>query len=297
MNALIDWVQNTLNMDIVIFIKIIVTLFLFVFSWLLKKLFGAILMNRTEDAYKRYAGRKMIAYTITAITFIVLIWMWIAGIGSIATFLGLLSAGLAFALRDFLINIVGWMFIIWRKPFEVGDRIEISGVKGDIIDIRLFEFSVLEIANRISAEQSTGRVIHIPNGKVMSEPMANYTKEFNYIWNEIPLIITFESDWKKAKEFLLEIGNQHALHLSETAQHSIKAASRKFLIYYTKLTPTVYVSTRDYGVQLSLRYLIEPKNIRSSESFIWETLLERIEHEPDIELAYPTYRIFDRTKE
>ena len=222
MNNIFHWAQDVLGINTIVFVKIIVTILLFIFSWLLKRLLTAILMSRTEDAYKRYAGRKVVAYTISIISFIILAWMWIAGISSIATFLGLLSAGIALALKDYLANLAGWFFIVWRKPFEVGDRIEVGNTMGDVIDIRIFEFSILEIGHRINAEQSTGRVIHVPNGKVMVETLANYTKEFNYIWHEIPVVITFESDWKKMKTILLEIGNNHALHLNETAQKSIK---------------------------------------------------------------------------
>ncbi|MCK4523493.1 mechanosensitive ion channel, partial [candidate division WOR-3 bacterium] len=231
---------------------------------------------------------------VSFITVFFLFWLWIAGIRSMATYLGLLSAGIAIALKDFIINLAGLVFIIWRKPFDVGDRIEIGNKKGDIIDIRIFEFSMLEVGSRIDAEQSTGRVLHIPNGQILSKPLANYNREFNYIWNEIPVVITFESNWKKAKKILFEIGEKHSSHLNETARKSIKAASKKFLIYYSSLTPTVYTKTKDYGIILTLRYLCEPKKIRISESEIWEDLLKEIKKSKDIEFAYPTYRITER---
>ena len=91
---------------------------------------------------------------------------------------------------------------MWKRPFEVGDRIQIGDQKGDVIDQRIFMFTVLEIGNWVDADQSTGRVIHIPNGKIFLETLASYTKGFEYIWNEIPVQVTFESDWRKAKNIL-----------------------------------------------------------------------------------------------
>src|SRR3989441_12617332 len=108
-------------------------------------------------------------------------------------------SGLAIALKDPVTNLAGWIFIVWRRPFEVSDRVEIGGHKGDVIDIRLLQFTLNEIGNWVNADQSSGRIIHIPNGKVFTEPVANYDKGFKYIWNEVPVLVTFESDWRQAK--------------------------------------------------------------------------------------------------
>src|SRR5436309_2546056 len=134
--------------------------------------------------------------------------------GAIATFLGLFTAGLAIALKDIVANLAGWAYIVWRRPFDVGDRVQIGPHAGDVIDLHLFQFTLNEIGNWVKADQSTGRIIHIPNGKVLSEPLANYDKGFRYIWNEIPVVISFESDWKQAKRLLEAIVVKHAEHLT-----------------------------------------------------------------------------------
>ncbi len=216
---------------------------------------------------------------------------------SLATFLGLLTAGLAIALRDPLVNLAGWLFIIWRKPFEVGDRIQVANYAGDIIDIRIFQFTIMEIGNWVDSDQSTGRIIHIPNGKVFTDVQANYTTGFNYIWNEIPVLVTFESNWKKSKEILTNIINKHAEHLSSSAQDKIKEASRKFMIFYNKLTPIVYTNVKDSGVLLTIRYLCDPRNRRSTEQAVWEDVLDEFSKCDDIDFAYPTQRFYNNVKE
>lgn len=92
--------------------------------------------------------------------------MWFKGIQSLATFLGLVSAGLAIALKDLVTGLAGWIFIIWRKPFGVGDLIQIGNNSGDVIDIRPFKFIIMETGNWVDADQSTGRITHIPNSSV-----------------------------------------------------------------------------------------------------------------------------------
>jgi small-conductance mechanosensitive channel len=210
----------------------------------------------------------------------------------LATFLGLFSAGMAIALKDPVANLAGWGFIIWRRPFELGDRIQIGEYAGDVVDIRIFQFTLLEIGNWVDSDQSTGRIIHVPNSKVFFESLANYTMEFNYIWNEIPVRITFESNWMKAKKLLLEIVNRHADNISDTIKEQVHHAARRFLIIYTKFTPIVYTSVKEYGVCLTIRYMCEPRRRRSSEEIIWEDILKSFAQEPDIEFAYPTQRFF-----
>jgi small-conductance mechanosensitive channel len=186
---------------------------------------------------------------------------------------------------------------MWRRPFEVGDRIQIGNLAGDVIDLRIFQFTLMEIGGWVDADQSTGRVVHIPNGKVFTEAQANYHKGFQYIWNEIPVLITFESNWIKAKEILYQIGNKHAEHLSESAEQRIKEASRKFMIFYTKLTPTVYTTVKDSGVRLTIRYICEPRRRRDSEQAIWEDILKEFAKYSDIDFAYPTQRFFNNVLE
>ena len=105
--------------------------------------------------------------------------VWIEAIGQFGAFLGLLTAGLAIALKDPLTNIAGWIFILTRQPFKLGDRVQIGDQAGDVIDIRLFQFTLLEIGNWVNADQSTGRIIHVPNGTVFTQSQANYSTGFN----------------------------------------------------------------------------------------------------------------------
>jgi len=256
-----------------------------------------IVYRRVEDTKAVYQWRKTLTYVTYLLALLALGRIWIRGFESVSTFLGLLSAGLAIALRDPIVNVAGWLFIIWRKPFDVGDRIEIGNHRGDVIDIRIFQFTLMEIGNWVSADQATGRVIHIPNGRVFQEAQANYSTGFEYIWNEIPILITFESNWRKAKDILSEIALRDAEPLSKAAEEAIRLAARKFMIFFTSLSPAVYTRIADSGVLLTLRYLCAPRERRSSEERIAEEILRRFGEEDDIDFAYPTYRLYDNVKE
>ena len=215
----------------------------------------------------------------------------------ISTFLGIVTAGLAIALGEPITNLAGWAFILMRRPFQVGDRIQIGELRGDVIDVRIFQFTLMEIGNWVEADQSTGRVIHIPNGFVFRQATANYSKGFQYIWDEIGVLITFESDWVKAKEILTQVASDHTEHFSESARRRLARAARKYMIFYSNLTPIVYTSVLDSGVMLTLRFLCEPRQRRGMASVIWESILERFAACDDIDFAYPTQRFFDNARE
>jgi small-conductance mechanosensitive channel len=272
--------------------RIILSLLIISLILVLRWILMGIISDRIKDVKKHYYWSRSIGYGSTIIGILIIGSVWIKGIQSIATFFGLVSAGLAVALRDPISNFAGWLFIIWRQPFRVGDRIQISEFQGDVIDIRVFQFSILEIGNWVDSDQSTGRIIDIPNGKVLSEGLANYTKGFEYIWHEIPVLVTFESNWKKAKEMLTRIANEKVEHLTPDATQQLQSAAKKYMILYHHLTPIVYTTVKESGILLTIRFMTKPRQRRATNEMIWEAILVVFQKEPDIDLAYPTSRVY-----
>jgi small-conductance mechanosensitive channel len=287
-----DWLQNHLGVSPELQTHLLVTIVVIAGLWALDRIVLAIVYRRFKDPWTRYRWRKAVGYVFLAIAVLVIGREWLEGFKSLATFLGLVSAGLAIALKDPLTNLAGWGFIVWSRPFEVGDRVEVGKHKGDVIDVHLFQFTLNEIGGWVDADQSTGRIIHLPNQQVFTEPIANYDKGFKYIWNEVPVVITYESNWKKAKEILTAIAFKHAEHLTAGAERDLLAASQQYLINYKKLTPIVYTTTTASGILLSIRYLIEPRRRRGTVSAIWDDILTEFAAAKDIDLAYHTVRSF-----
>lgn len=297
MENISSWLRDHIGLSPAIQEKLIATFITIIILWIIRRLLLWAGNKKYDNIHIKYRIRKTSLYVVFAIGFILIGRLWFVGFGSIATFLGLLTAGIAIALKDPLTNLAGWAFILGRKPFVVGDRIQIGDVAGDVIDLRVFQFTLMEIGNWIDADQSTGRIIHVPNGKVFTEWQANYCTGFEFIWNEVSVLVTFESNWKKAKEILSRIVTARAEHLSESAEKQVKEASRRFLIFYTKLTPIVYTSVRDSGVLLTMRYLCDPRKRRISEHEIWEDILTEFANNNDIDFAYPTTRFYKNTTE
>ncbi len=277
--------------------SLVLSILIVAILFFLRKILISVITKNTKDPKTVYYSKRIIGYVYAFLAIVLVGSIWIKGLGPIGTYLGIASAGLAIALHETIANIAGWFFILWRKPFVIGDRIEIGETKGDVIDLRLFQFSIVEIGNWVEAEQSTGRIIHIPNSHVLKERTANYHGAFNYIWNEIHILVTFESNWKKTREILEEIAKEKIESSSKQAEQQLNLAAERYMIHFSKLTPAVYMSTRDNGVLFSIRYIINPRQRRGSEQSIWEAILEEFGKHPDIELAYPTTRFYTYTQE
>jgi small-conductance mechanosensitive channel len=277
-------------------IKVVKSLLVVLFFLLVRSVLMRVLLRNVTDVRQRYSWSRGVTSAIAVLILLFLGVIWFAGLERIATFAGILGAGLAVAWHDTIADIAGFLFIMIRRPFEVGDRIEIEGVAGDVIDIRVFQFSLLEIGNWVDADQSTGRILQVPNGKVLRAVTASFNKGFDYIWHEIPVLITFESDWKKAKGILEVIVDDDSFVVAEEVERQVRRAASRYLIYSGKVTPIVYTSVRDSGVLLTVRYMTKPKTRRGTEQRLWEQILEQFAESDDIELAYPTVRYYDQSQ-
>ena len=277
--------------------KIVATIIAFLLFFVIRRVILKLVYRTTDDVTIRYRWHKITSYISFTLISIIIANIWLEGIESIATYLGLVSAGIAIALKEPLTNFPGWLYIIWRSPFDVGDRIQLGTVSGDVIDTNLFSFTLMEIGNWVDADDHTGRLIHVPNGLIFTDTLANYGKGFKYIWNEIPVLITFESDWKKAKKILTDIVINNSKIETKSAEKRVDEATKRFMIRKPNLEPTIITKVEASGVELTLRYLCRPIHRRDTEHKIWEEILRGFEDQVNIDFAYPTERRFNNDRE
>jgi len=293
-DAFIQWIAEALGASPELIKKIAASLGIFAVYAIGRRFIANLIGRGVDDGAARYRFTKAGQLLLLGVALIVLARVWFQGATGVGTWLGLLSAGVAVALQDPLENLAGWVYIVISRPFRVGDRIQIDSHAGDVVDIHPFSFTLLEIGNWVDADQSTGRLIHIPNGWLFKHAIAGYDHGFPYIWNEIAVTVTFESEWRKAKALLEQI-------LAEQAQviekEEFDRASDVMHIEYARVTPVVWTDTVPEGIRLTMRYLCPPRRRRVSASLMWESILEVIGNTPDVDFAYPTTRRFDHAVE
>jgi small-conductance mechanosensitive channel len=292
-----DWCAARLGLDPETFGRFAVTLGVLLFFTVMQRVVARTLARTVSDPAVRYGANKVIGYALGLLAVVVIARIWIQDGGNVVTYLGIVSAGLAIALQEPIANLFGFAFILWRRPFEVGDRIEIGPHTGDVVDVRLFQFTLLEVGNWVRADQSTGRVIHIPNGWVFRHATANFNRGIDHIWNELPVTVTFESDWRLAKNVLTQVLNDSSQVAEETIKARIDAAANRYFIKYMNLTPIVWTSVSEDGIVLTLRYLCDPRKRRSSASDLWEKILDEFQKLDHVDFAYRTMRHYDNVIE
>ena len=249
-------------------------------------------VNRgVKDLKVKHLLRRGILYVLTVLMLVYIAFVWFQNVSSLTIIFGVAGAGIALALQEVLLCIAAWLYIILRRPFEIGERVELGGIKGDVIDIRLFQTALLEVGNWVEGEQSTGRMVNVPNSMVFKKESYNYSKGFEFIWNEIRVLVTFESDWKRGEEIMLTHARSYTEGMEKLVSRKIDRMARHYLIYYEKLTPIVYVDIKDSGVQLTLRHLVEARSRRIAHDALCRKILEDFENEKEVNFAYTTYRI------
>lgn len=251
-------------------------------------------VRRITDSKTRYGLRKTISLVFILLVIVVLLRVWVENPQALLVAYGIVAAGLAVALQDIVKNFAGSLAIFLGGMFRVGNRIEINDVMGDVIDIGLFNTTLLEIRNWIDADQATGRIISVPNGTVLNKPVKNYTKQHHYLWDEITVVVTPESDRNDAMRILLEIGNKRTESFIEKAEQSLSNLERYYYVEGHVLKPNVYIKSDPNGYALTMRYVVDAWQRRSTSSDIWNDTIQAFDkHErifiAPVSIAYPEY--------
>ena len=252
-----------------------------------------------NDLSKRHKIRLMARWISWGVFFIttVLIMLIERGWENIATFLGLIGAGFALSMQETILCLIGWIYIIFNHAYDIGDRIELNGKLGDVISITPTHTRMLEIATNIQGGQSTGRILIIPNSQIFRNPVVNSTIGFPFIWLEIAVTVTFESNVERAISVISDIAGNTAQKIEPEVMKDITAMQDEYAIHYRYLTPAVYSRILSNGVELTLRFLSPVRSCRQNEHNINLKILQAIAHAQDIDLAYPTSRLYRRFEE
>ena len=246
---------------------------------------------------EKYRRQRYLDTVLVVIGALIIVILWARVIPRASTFLGLIGAGLAVALREPLLSIAGRLAIFSGHMFNVKDRVEINQLSGDIIDIGFFYTRMLEIGNWISGDQATGRIVQFPNAQIFGTPIFNYTQNFSYIWDEIKLPITYDSNIEQASKILTDVGNEYTREFLPGAQQELEEMRRYFVVPSIELKPVVYVNVTSNWLELTMRYIVDPKKRRPASSYIYHEVFQRLQKRHDITIGSDTMDLTIQPKE
>ncbi|MFH1682689.1 MAG: mechanosensitive ion channel domain-containing protein [Candidatus Woesearchaeota archaeon] len=259
--------------------------------FLFKVLAEEVVIRTLKDQKARYSFKKII-FILTWMLFIfITAAIWIKDPQSLLIAYGIIGAGIAIALQDVIKNFVGGIVLLITKIYRVGDRIEINGEHGDVIDISVLYTSVLEIKEWIKGDQATGRIKMIPNSQVLSNTIDNYTKDHSFIWDEIVIPITYNSDWKKAKTLILKIVEKETAAMTKQAAGEISRLSEKYYLGTRPTEPNIFIKLTDNWIEFNIRYITDSRQRRKINDLLSNLILEKIQTSKNIQLASQTVDI------
>jgi small-conductance mechanosensitive channel len=256
---------------------------------------GRLVARRSGDIFLSYYGRKIAHYVVAAITAIVLAILWRPFAGNIGVVLGLVAAGLAFAMQEVIGAFAGWVNVLSGRIYRIGDRIEIGGVRGDVIDITPLRTKVMEIGDGtdereswVRGRQFTGRVVAVSNKKTFTDPVFNFSQGFDYLWDELTLPVAYDGDWRRASEIL----RQEVAQVSDT-DGVVGAADelmRRFPVRRADIEPRVFARATDNYVELSARFAVPLREARQMKDVLTRSVIDRFEAE-GIDVASVTQEV------
>ena len=259
------------------------------------------LLRGHRDVRAAFWARQAVHLITTVVLLLGLVSVWFDDPTRLTTALGLITAGLAFALQKVVTSIAGYFVILRGQTFNVGDRITMGGVRGDVIALGFIQTTIMEMgqpppvqnadpAMWVHSRQYTGRVVTVSNSKIFDEPVYNYTREFPFIWEEMVIPVTYTADRGRAERILLEVSGRHTIPISELGEPALVAMEQRYFIRRADLTPRVYFRLTDNWLELTVRFIARDHGIRELKDAMSREILAGLD-EAGIGIASSTYDI------
>ena len=248
------------------------TLFIIFLTWLVRH--G---INRTiEDNTMRYRAKKVARLTSYALIILLAIITFTGKVQYFTIAVGLISAGLAFALQEVILSVAGWVAIFSSNLYKPGDRIKINDVKGDVIDIGITKTTLMEIGEWVNSDNYSGRIVQLSNAFVFKGAVRNYSTDFPFVWDEINLPIHYGSDIQLANQLILDTAQATLADYANFAKVHWKKMVKKYLIEDAHVEPTLTLKLTDNWVEFNLRYVVDFKKRRMTGDKLYKDIHDAI---------------------
>ena len=284
--------------------KLLFSVVFLVILVLLSKLVRAVLSRLLRDRHEarvRFWSHQAVHLATAVVLIVGLVSIWFDDPARLTTAAGLVTAGLAFALQRVITAFAGYFVLLRGKNFNVGDRIVMGGVRGDVIALDFIQTTVMEMGQPPSVQnadpamwvrgrQYTGRIVTITNDKIFDEPVYNYSREFPYIWDELVLPIPYNVDRRRAEQILLDVAGAHTVKVNELGEDALKELERRYFVRRSELGPKVFYRLTDNWLEMSLRFLAREHGVRDIKDKMSRAIIGEFDR-AGIGMASGTYDI------
>jgi small-conductance mechanosensitive channel len=241
-------------------------------AWVLRTILKLFIGTRTGTRVQ-FWGKQGVSLIVAAILILGVMSIWFDNPASLASVLGLIGAGIAFALQRVITAVAGYFVILRGKTFNVGDRILMGGVRGDVVGLSFMQTRIMEMGQSpreetdkkswVRSRQFTGRIVTVTNDKVFDEPVFNYTHEFAYIWDEVSIPVRYSSDYAAAEKCIHSAAAKHALSREKIGEEEVKRIEERFGIDVGEIDPRVFWRVTEDWLEMTVRFLGPDHGIRN----------------------------------
>lgn len=274
--------------------KVVTILVGVVVIWALIKALQKNLFSKIKDNDNRYRAKKLSSFIGYFFTIILLTIVYSDKLGGLTVALGVAGAGIAFALQEVIASIAGWLAIMFGGFYKTGDRVQLGGIKGDVMDIGVLRTTIMETGQWVDGDLYNGRIVLIANSFVFKEPVFNYSGDFPFLWDEIKVPIQYGSNYEKTKTLLLNIGKEIAGDLTEKSREMWVALQNRYRLEDAQTEPMVSLIANDNWVEFTLRYVVSYKKRRATKTELFTRILKEVDStKGEIKFASATFQLVE----
>ncbi|CAD5253749.1 MULTISPECIES: mechanosensitive ion channel family protein [unclassified Imperialibacter] len=262
--------------------------------WAITQFIGKTFSGKIEDTKIRYKSKKAISFFGYFLVVVLITVVFSDKLGGFTVALGVAGAGIAFALQEVIASVAGWMAIVFGGFYKTGDRVQLGGIKGDVIDIGVLRTTLMEIGQWVNGDLYNGRIVRIANSFVFKEPVFNYSTDFPFLWDEIKLPVQFGSDYQKMKNMLNKVAAEIVGGYTATARQEWAGMVKKYMIEDASTEPMVTLAANDNWVEFTLRYAVDYKKRRSTKDLLFTRILDEVDKSNGkIKFASATFQLVE----
>ncbi len=260
----------------------------------LVKLLQRSLRRHIKEQETRYRVRKLISVLGYIGGFLLLGVVFSDKLGGLTVAFGVAGAGIAFALQEVVASVAGWLAIFLARFFKTGDRVQLGGIVGDVIDIGVLRTTLMECGQWVKGDLYNGRVVMVANSFVFKEPVFNYSGDFPFLWDEITVPVKYGSDIRLAREILERVAGELLSGFAGDAKSAWASLVNRYMVEDARIDPMVTLIANDNWLEFTVRYVVDYKRRRASKDRLFTRILEELERTGGrVSLASATFHLVE----
>ena len=262
--------------------------------WLIIKTIQKNILSKIKETENRYRARKFGSFAGYVLTILLVTVVFSDKLSGLTVALGVAGAGIAFALQEVIASFAGWLTIIFGGFYKTGDRVQLGGIRGDVMDIGVLRTTIMETGQWVDGDLYNGRIVLIANSFVFKEPVFNYSGDFPFLWDEIKIPIQYGSNYEKARELLLHVANSTVGDITDSSKEKWISLQNKYRLEDAQTEPMISILANDNWVEFTIRYIVDYKRRRTTKTELFTKILARVEStNGEIRFASATFHLVE----